>query len=117
MLRINGYTANLKCEHFYLKVSKLISPKHLLHLWTYTQLCIVAAGTDGQQQYHGILINSEDGGTQLYDPFNAPNAHGDLSLGLQTGYSADLGAAVINGPLAYFASASPGRRVHHMNYK
>jgi hypothetical protein len=57
-------------------------------------------------KYHGILINSASG-TQLYDPFNAPNAQGNLTLGLQTGNAAQVersgGAAVANGPLAYFA--------------
>jgi hypothetical protein len=54
--------------------------------------------------YHGILINGEFAGTQLYDPFNAPNAHGNLPLGLRTGY----GAAVAKAPLVYFG----GTRVY-----
>jgi hypothetical protein len=70
----------------------------------------------GQQQYHGILINSYSRsgyvGTQLYDPFNAPNAHGNLLLGLQTGDSAWGGAAVANGPLVYFASGGGGTCVY-----
>jgi len=113
----------LKCEHFRIKIPKLIPPKHLLRLWTYTWLCIVAACTHGQQQYHGILINGgwdgRDGyvGTQLYDPFNAPNAHGNLPLGLQTDGSATGGAAVANGPLAYFASGFAGTCVYDWHRK
>jgi hypothetical protein len=68
-------------------------------------LCMVA--TNGQR-YQGILINGFVGGTQLYDPFNSPHARGNLNLGLQTGQSAWLGAAVINGPLAYFATGDGG---------
>jgi hypothetical protein len=45
----------------------------------------------------------------LYDPFNVPHATGNLSLGLQTSYNAAGGAAVINGPLAYFGSGYEGR--------
>jgi hypothetical protein len=68
-------------------------------------------------EYHGILINSLYG-THLYDPFNAPNARDSrLSLGLQTGESAGPGAAVANGPLAYFASARPGTRFYHWHNK
>ncbi len=52
-------------------------------------------------QYHGILINGQFG-TQIYDPFNAPHAQGNLSLGLANGANAYTGAAVISGPLAYF---------------
>jgi hypothetical protein len=60
------------------------------------------------QQYHGILINGWYGGTQLYDPFNSPHSLGDLQLGLPTGDAAIEGAAVINGPLAYFSSGYKG---------
>jgi hypothetical protein len=67
-----------------------------------TLLCVLVAASR-QQQYHGILINGQQG-TQLYDPFNSPHATGNLNLGLQTGNSASYGAAVINGPLAYFNS-------------
>ncbi len=59
-------------------------------------------------EYHGILINGDYGGTQLYDPFNTPHAQGNLHLGLQTGDDAENGAAVINGQLAYFASGGDG---------
>jgi hypothetical protein len=80
-------------------------------------LCIVAACTYAQQQYHGILINCGDGngyaGTQLYDPFNSPNAHGNLSLGLKTDYRAYGGGAVTDGPLAYFAAGYIGTHVYH----
>jgi hypothetical protein len=60
----------------------------------------LAALTIGE--LHGILINGNYGGTQLYDPFNSPHASGNLHLGLQTLMAAVDGAAVINGPLAYF---------------
>ncbi len=78
-----------------------------------TLVCVLVA-TSGQQQgntsYHGILINGRWGGTQLYDPFSAIHATGNLQLGLQTGDSAKWGAAVINGPLAYFNSGQAGIR-------
>ena len=44
------------------------------------------------------------GAPQLYDPFNSPNAQGNLHLGLPTGRGAYFGAAVISGSMAYFAS-------------
>ena len=72
-----------------------------------TLLCVLVAASG--QQYHGILINGQYG-TQLYDPFNSPHATGNLQLGLQTGDSAWYGAAVINGPLAYFNSGQGGIR-------
>ena len=65
--------------------------------------CSFITSTANGQSYRGILINGQEG-TQLYDPFNAPNAQGNLQLGLQTGEAALIGAAVINGQLAYFAS-------------
>ena len=71
-----------------------------------SQLFIIGALTNGQQEYHGILINGMHG-THLYDPFNTTNVIGNLELGLQTGSSRERpagGAAVINGQLAYFAS-------------
>ena len=71
------------------------------------QLFIAGAFTNGQQEYHGILINGLYV-TQLYDPFNTPHARGNLQLGLQTGNAAYQGAAVINGQLAYFASDGHG---------
>lgn len=58
--------------------------------------------------YHGILINGQRGGTQMYDPFNAPHARGNLQLGLPEGEGAHGGGAVINGQLAYFVGASGG---------
>ncbi len=70
-----------------------------------TFLCVLVATSE--QQYHGILINGQSG-TQLYDLFNSPHAQGNLQLGLQTGLSAGFGAAVINGPLAYFNSGDGG---------
>jgi hypothetical protein len=66
-------------------------------------------------QYHGILINGYEG-TQLYDPFNVPHATGGLALELPTGENA-AGAAVINGPLAYFASGGPGMRGYSLALK
>ena len=69
--------------------------------------CAFVTSTANGQPYRGILINGERG-TQLYDPFNPPNAQGDLQLGLQTGRAAHKGAAVINGQLAYFASGTSG---------
>ena len=71
-----------------------------------TLICALLCGmvTNGDlQQYHGILINGNVG-TQLYDPFNSPHALGNLQLGLQAGLNAWFAAAVIDGPLAYFAS-------------
>ncbi len=62
-------------------------------------------------EYHGILINGFNGGTQLYDPFSTPHAQGNLKLGLQTASYGD--AAVINGHLVYFASGDAGAA----NYK
>ena len=64
-------------------------------------LLLLAANTIGQQRLRGILINGLYG-TQLYDPFNAPHAHGKLTLGLSTGMAAQAGCAVIDGQLAYF---------------
>ena len=72
-----------------------------------TLLCVLVVTSE--QQYHGILINGQYG-TQLYDPFNSPHATGNLQLGLQTGTTAYEGAAVINGPLAYFNSGWNGIR-------
>ncbi len=72
----------------------------------YKMICIcinVLVATGAEQQYHGILINGISG-SQLYDPFNSPHALGNLQLGLQTGLNAWFAAAVIDGPLAYFAS-------------
>jgi hypothetical protein len=71
-----------------------------------TLVCVLIAASE--QQYHGILINGVNGGTQLYDPFNSPHATGNLQLGLQADDSAS--AAVINGPLAYFYSGYGGIR-------
>jgi hypothetical protein len=76
-------------------------------------LCLIVV-TNGQQ-YQGILINGRFGGTQTYDPFNSPHAQGNLNLGLDTGTGNYQGAAVINGPLAYFASGSNGIfSLHHI---
>ena len=51
----------------------------------------------------GILINGIIGGTQLFDPYCTDNhTIGNMQLGLQTGYNAHGGAAVISGHLAYF---------------
>jgi hypothetical protein len=58
-------------------------------------------------EYHGILINGQFG-TQLYDPFNAPNAQGNLFLGLPTGTNALGGAAVIKSRFAYFGGGNNG---------
>jgi hypothetical protein len=80
----------------------VITSEHL-----FTLLCVLAA-TSGQQ-YHGILINGVFG-TQLYDPFNSPHATAGFQLGLQSGLNAMDGAAVINGPLAYFNSGIGGIR-------
>ncbi len=66
-------------------------------------LCLIAVNAQ-QQKYHGILINGFSGDTQLYDPFNSPNAQGNLHLGLPTGRNAYFGVAVMSGSLAYFAS-------------
>jgi hypothetical protein len=54
-------------------------------------------------------MNGNAGGTQVYDPFNTPHAIGNLHLGLPAGADAQDGAAVINGNLAYFGSAYPGK--------
>jgi hypothetical protein len=71
-------------------------------------VCVAAcalAACARAQSYHGILINGLFGGTQIYDPFNAPHAQGNLKLGLQAGNSALTGAAVINGQMAYFCGS------------
>jgi hypothetical protein len=68
-----------------------------------TVVSLTATSTNAQQQYHGILMNGISG-TQLYDPFNAPHAQGNLHLALQNGTNAQNGAAAISGHLAYFAS-------------
>ena len=60
---------------------------------------LTLATTNGIE-YQGILMNGVEG-TQLYDPFNEPHARGNLALGLLTADDA-VGAAVINGHLAYF---------------
>ena len=62
--------------------------------------------TANGQSYRGILINGYYG-TQLYDPFNTPNAQGNLQLGLPTAHTANAvhGAAVISGTLAYFGGS------------
>ncbi len=66
-------------------------------------VCVAAMLTCAHAQpYHGILMDGFLGGTQIYDPFNSPHAQGDLSLGLQAGTYALLGAAVIDGQVAYF---------------
>jgi hypothetical protein len=51
-------------------------------------------------------MNGQLGGTQLYDPFNAPHVRGNLTLGLPSGNGAWAGsaAAMSNGQIAYFAS-------------
>ncbi len=62
----------------------------------------------------GLLINSEQSGTILYDPFNAP--HGlNLSCGLQTSAKANGGAVVMSGGMAYFASEGPVRFCFYFN--
>jgi hypothetical protein len=97
-----------KCQHVCLKIPNW-SRLNLPYLWTYgLGLCIVAACTYGE--YHGILINSAAGyaGTQLYDPFNAPHAIGNLSLRLQNVSQGVCGAALASSPLAYFASPFTG---------
>jgi hypothetical protein len=59
-----------------------------------------------QSTYTGILLNGPFGGTQIYDPFNAPHAQGNLDLRLPNAENANGGGAVINGNMAYFASGS-----------
>jgi hypothetical protein len=71
-------------------------------------MCSLAASAHAQ--YHGILINGYYKGTQVYDPFNAPHAHGHLHLGLPAGMNVTEGAAVINGQLAYFGGSGEWRR-------
>jgi hypothetical protein len=44
----------------------------------------------------------------LYDPFNAPHAHGNLELALQTGLSSWGGGAAVNGQFVYFGSGNGG---------
>jgi hypothetical protein len=61
-------------------------------------------------QYQGILINGYVGGTQVYNPLNAPHAQGKLHIGLQTNVNVIGCAAVTDGPLAYFASGDIGVR-------
>jgi hypothetical protein len=58
-------------------------------------------------QYQGILINGYNG-TQLYDPFNAPHAYGNLQLGLSLGNHALGATAVMNGQNAYFLGGTSG---------
>jgi len=66
-------------------------------------------------EYQGILINGQNGGTQLYDPFNTPHAQGNLDLGLQPGKNAWRGAAVINGQLAYFACGLANAKIKRLH--
>lgn len=65
--------------------------------------CVLVTCVSGQ--YQGILINGKYGGTQIYNPFNTPNAIGNLSLGLQPGAHAFCGVATVNDEqLAYFGA-------------
>ncbi len=81
---------------------------HTSFLFVVVLAALLSTKLTTHAQYHGILINGQHGGTQIYDPFNAPHARGNLYLGLQFGYSAQGGAAVINGQLAYFNSGGTG---------
>jgi hypothetical protein len=78
---------------------------HVLNMFGVVVLAVVLTATRTNGQYHGILINGQQG-TQLYDPFNTPHVQGYLEMGLAMQYAAQSGAAVINGQLAYFGSSS-----------
>jgi hypothetical protein len=72
-------------------------------------LCaLILAKLAAASRYSGILINGADGGTQLYDPFSATPARGNLSLGLQV-YQIGAAVAVTHGSIAYFASGDEGK--------
>lgn len=81
---------------------------HKLALWYCVSVLTVSriplTSSTTSCTYTGILINGLNGGTQIYDPFNTPPAHGNLQLGLNE-KTASGSAAVINGHLIYFAGS------------
>lgn len=77
-------------------------------LWRVILVTLVLSPLTYGQYYKGILINGPNGGTQLYDPFNAPHVRGNLSLGLQNSSEALGSAAVIQGQVAYFTGSKGG---------
>src|SRR5580693_8249661 len=77
--------------------------------YCYILFAVLQTSTNAQSSvYHGVLINGQWGGTQLYDPFNTPHARGNLQLGLQTFASASGSAAAIQGEFVYSASGDTG---------
>ncbi len=74
----------------------------------------VSAMSNAQSSYHGILINGQ-AGTQIYDPFNTSDIHGNLQLGLQ---KVDVGSAAVSngGHVAYFGSENGQLFLHQSSF-